>query len=126
MTKAQRYGRLTSRHLLLSILDNLLKQRCRDAVKELILNARRALLVVEDDIYYFPLLVEFLCSKEINNTLCCWGTRERGCSLKEVEDKDYLLVEQNKEVVKLQEQASLKLDEVKTIIEELKGLIVNA
>ena len=44
----------------------------------------------------------------------------------QVEDKDYLLVEQNKEVVKLQEQASLKLDEVKTIIEELKGLIVNA
>ena len=46
--------------------------------------------------------------------------------IKEVEDKDLLLAEQNKEVTRLQEQASLKLDEVKAIIEELKGLIVNA
>ena len=46
--------------------------------------------------------------------------------IKEVEDKNRLLAEQNEEVAILQEQASLKLDEVKTIIEELKGLIVNA
>ena len=46
--------------------------------------------------------------------------------IKEVEDKDLLLAEQNKEAARLQEQASLKLDEVKVIIEELKGLIVNA
>ena len=46
--------------------------------------------------------------------------------IKEVEDKDLLLAEQNKEMTRLQEQASLKLDEVKAIIEELKGLIVNA
>ena len=46
--------------------------------------------------------------------------------IKEVEDKDLLLAEQNKEVTRLQEQASLKLDEVKAIIEELKGLIANA
>ena len=45
---------------------------------------------------------------------------------KEVEDKEHLLSEQNKEVARLQEQASLKLDEVKAIIEELKGLIANA
>ena len=43
-----------------------------------------------------------------------------------MEDKDLLLAEQNKEVTRLQEQASLKLDEVKAIIEELKGLIANA
>ena len=46
--------------------------------------------------------------------------------IKEVNDKDLLLAEQNKEVTRLQEQASLKLDEVKAIIEELKGLIANA
>lgn len=46
--------------------------------------------------------------------------------IKEVEDKKRLLDEQNKEVARLQEQSSLKLDEVKAIIEELKGLIVNA
>ena len=46
--------------------------------------------------------------------------------IKEVNDKTLLLAEQNKEVARLQEQASLKLDEVKAIIEELKGLIVNA
>ena len=46
--------------------------------------------------------------------------------IKEVEDKEHLLAEQNKEVARLQEQASLKLDEVKAIIEELKGLIANA
>ena len=43
-----------------------------------------------------------------------------------MEDKELLLAEQNKEVARLQEQASLKLDEVKAIIEELKGLIANA
>ena len=41
-------------------------------------------------------------------------------------DKTLLLAEQNEEVARLQEQASLKLDEVKAIIEELKGLIINA
>ena len=46
--------------------------------------------------------------------------------IKEVNDKDLLLAEQSEEVAKLQEQASLKLDEVKVMIEELKGLIVNA
>ena len=46
--------------------------------------------------------------------------------IKEVEDKNRLLAEQNEEMARLQEQASLKLDEVKAIIEELKGLIVNA
>ena len=46
--------------------------------------------------------------------------------IKEVEDKNRLLAEQNEEIVRLQEQASLKLDEVKAIIEELKGLIANA
>ena len=46
--------------------------------------------------------------------------------IKEVKDKNRLLAEQNEEIVRLQEQASLKLDEVKAIIEELKGLIVNA
>ena len=46
--------------------------------------------------------------------------------IKEVEDKDHLLAEQNEEIVRLQEQASLKLDELKSIIEELKGLIINA
>ena len=43
-----------------------------------------------------------------------------------MEDKNRLLAEQNKEMTRLQEQASLKLGEVKAIIEELKGLIVNA
>ena len=37
-----------------------------------------------------------------------------------------LLTEQNEEVARLQEQSSLKLDEVKAIIGELKELIVNA
>ena len=46
--------------------------------------------------------------------------------IKEVNDKDLLLAEQNEEVARLQEQSSLKLDEVKAIIEELKGLIANA
>ena len=46
--------------------------------------------------------------------------------IKEVEDKNRLLAKQNEEVARLQEQADLKLDEVKAIIEELKGLIVNA
>ena len=46
--------------------------------------------------------------------------------IKEVEDKNRLLTEQNEEVARLQEQSSLKLDEVKAIIEELKGLIANA
>ena len=46
--------------------------------------------------------------------------------IKEVEDKNRLLAEQNEEVARLQEQSSLKLDEVKAIIEELKGLIINA
>ena len=46
--------------------------------------------------------------------------------IKEVEDKNHLLIEQNEEIVRLKEQSGLKLDEVKAIIEELKGLIVNA
>ena len=46
--------------------------------------------------------------------------------IKEVNDKNRLLAEQSKEVARLQEQSGLKLDEVKAIIEELKGLIVNA
>ena len=46
--------------------------------------------------------------------------------IKEVNDKGLLLAEQNEEVDRLQKQASLKLDEVKAIIEELKGLIANA
>ena len=46
--------------------------------------------------------------------------------IKEVNDKNLLLAEQNEETTRLQEQASLKLGEVKAIIEELKGLIANA
>ena len=58
---------------------------------------------------------------------------ELDVKVKEVVDKDYLIAEQEKEintkglkVAELQAQADLKLDEVKNIVEDLKGLIANA
>ena len=44
----------------------------------------------------------------------------------EIAGKDALLVEKENKIVELQEQADLKLNEVKAIVDELKGLIANA
>lgn len=44
----------------------------------------------------------------------------------EIANKDELLAEKENKIVELQEQANLKLDEVNSIVNELKGLIANA
>ena len=46
--------------------------------------------------------------------------------VEEITDKDALLAEKENKIVELQEQADLKLNEVKAIVDELKGLIANA
>ena len=41
-------------------------------------------------------------------------------------EKDGIISNKDIKILELQEQANLKLDEVKTIVEELKGMIINA
>ena len=71
-------------------------------------------------------IIELFKDKEEKNTQIANLQSELEIKIKEANDKTLLLAEQNKEVARLQEQADLKLDEVKAIIEELRGLIVNA
>lgn len=40
-------------------------------------------------------------------------------------EKESIISEKNSKIAELQEQADLKLNEVKTIVDELKGLIAN-
>ena len=51
---------------------------------------------------------------------------ELEAKVEEIADKDALLAEKENKIVELQEQADLKLNEVKAIVDELKGLIANA